>query len=229
MRKLLVIFLPFAIILTLFFTFSFLSILDRQSAVLGIQDAAAAHLSPLHSSYPPLAGAPLLVQHILTPTPTPTATATPFPSPTATPTPLPPTPTNTIVPTPTVVSQPADSSPSVNSVQSYLLQKINDYRSSLGLSSVSMDSYTCDFAKVRAQEIASSFNHDGFTTRVNNHTLPYPSYHNITENIAETSDYTQVVAMWISSPGHAANMRSDTPHVCVAQNGNYFAYEGWQP
>jgi uncharacterized protein YkwD len=109
------------------------------------------------------------------------------------------------------------------------MNAINVYRSSQGLSSVQADKNTCDFAATRAQEIVGNFNHDGFQNRINTHTLPYPSYHMVTENIAMTSNYQDVVNMWINSPGHAANMRADTPYVCVAKSGNYYAYEGWKP
>ncbi len=123
-------------------------------------------------------------------------------------------------------------SPSANPTtnqEQYFIDQINKYRAQNNLGPVKTDSYTCDFAKVRAKEITTGFNHDGFTNRVNSKTLPYPSYHQITENIAMTSNYTQVVTMWINSPGHAENMRQDTPYVCVESSGNYFAYEGWRP
>jgi uncharacterized protein YkwD len=108
-----------------------------------------------------------------------------------------------------------------------MIAAINAYRTSLGLSSVKADTYTCDFAQTRAHELGGSFSHDGFTSRINAHTLPYPRYTEITENIAQTQDPTQVVQMWINSPGHAENMRRNTPFVCVkGENGNY-AYEGW--
>ena len=109
------------------------------------------------------------------------------------------------------------------------MTKINEYRKSQGLSEVKTDQYTCDFAKTRAGEIATSFNHDGFRSRINNKSLPYPSYSQVTENIAMTSNYQDVVNMWISFSGHAENMRKDTPYVCVERNDNYYAYEGWRP
>lgn len=159
---------------------------------------------------------------IISPTPTLTRRITPFPTllPSATS-----VLTHQVSPTPTQSSQQV----SLSAVQTYILNGINAYRESKGLSFVSADSYTCSFAAVRAQEITTSFTHDGFTNRINSHTLPYPSYHEVTENIAMTSDYQQVVPMWIASPGHAENMQKDTPYVCVAQSGNYFAYEGWKP
>ena len=145
----------------------------------------------------------------------PTKTPTPTPKPTTTPTPKPTTTTPTNV--------------SLTEIQNYILTQINNYRSSKGLSQVQSDKYTCDFGEVRAREISSGFNHDGFTNRINSRTLPYPSYSMITENIAMTSNYRDVVNMWINSPGHAANMQKDTPYVCVGVNGNYYAYEGWKP
>jgi uncharacterized protein YkwD len=110
-----------------------------------------------------------------------------------------------------------------------MLNAINTYRATYDLSPVKPDTYTCNFAKIRAQEITTDFSHTGWENRVNNHTLPYPSYSYINENIAMTGNYKDVVNMWINSPGHAANMRANTPYVCVAYSGNYYAYEGWRP
>ncbi len=113
--------------------------------------------------------------------------------------------------------------------QTYIMKAINEYRKSHGLQEVKTDRYTCAFAKVRAKEIMSSFNHDGFRDRIAKNTLPYPDYSQVTENIAMTSDYKKVVKLWINSPGHAENMRRDTPFVCVESSGNFYAYEGWRP
>lgn len=120
-------------------------------------------------------------------------------------------------------------SASLSSVQEYILSKINEYRLSFGLGSVQSDIYTCNFAKMRVEEISRNFNHDGFRERIDNNSLPYPSYREVTENIAMTSHYQDVVTMWINSPNHAENMRKDTPYVCVAAYNNYYAYEGWKP
>lgn len=133
---------------------------------------------------------------------------------------------NTPTPTPTT-SQPTDTQS--NQIQQYIMNEINKYRESHGLSKVATDPYTCSFAKVRAKEISTNFNHDGFTNRIRNNSIPYPRYSKITENLAMTSNYKNVVSMWINSPGHAANMRQDTPYVCVEAFGNYYAYEGWRP
>lgn len=138
-----------------------------------------------------------------------------------------PTPTPKPTPKPSV-RPPSMASITNDTVQTFIMNAINDYRHSQGLGDVKTDRYTCDFANERAQELTDNFNHDGFTNRVNAKTLPYPSYTKITENIAMTSNYQQVVPMWIASSGHAENMRADTPNVCVERNGNYYAYEGWK-
>ncbi len=142
-----------------------------------------------------------------------------------------PTPSSTAspVPTKTSIQSPSQSLSDENSIQSYLLKEVNKYRSSKGLASVSMNTQVCDFAKTRAGEIASNFNHDGFSRKIESKTLPYSSYSEVTENIAMTSSSTDVVSIWINSSGHRANMEKDTPYVCIEKNGDYYAYEGWKP
>lgn len=113
--------------------------------------------------------------------------------------------------------------------QKYIIQKINNYRTQNGLSNVIPDKYTCDFAKVRAWEISGEFNHEGFRKRTDSHSLPYPGYALVTENLASSADYKKVVTLWIGSAGHAQNMRKNTPYVCVAKYGHFYAYEGRKP
>lgn len=145
------------------------------------------------------------------PTPTAKPSATPTIKPSATPTPE------------------ALGSVSADPKKDFMMKVINEYRRSLGLSSVQTSQETCDFAKIRAKEISTDFNHDGFQNRINSHTIPYSGWSMITENIAMTSSYKNVVNMWINSPGHAENMRRNTPYVCVEAYGNYYAYEGMKP
>jgi uncharacterized protein YkwD len=125
----------------------------------------------------------------------------------------------TILPTPTFAQQHPP-------VSTYLLNELNNYRTSLGLSPVKSTNETCAFALTRAKEINTTFSHSAFYTRVNNHTIPYTNWSRATENIAEAPDYKQVVDLWKKSPGHAKNMRDNTPYVCIVQYGNYYAYEG---
>lgn len=114
-------------------------------------------------------------------------------------------------------------------VTAYIINEVNAYRASLKLSPVQTSDETCAFAKIRAEEIATNFSHDGFNRRAKSHSLPYKHWTVITENIAMTSDYKVVEKMWEHSPGHAKNMRDDTPYVCVVRNGKYFAYLGMKP
>lgn len=161
--------------------------------------------------------------------PSPTKTPTPTPKVSSTPT-LTPSPTPTLTPTPTQINLPSGSpSPTAvsnESIKTYLMNEVNAYRRSQGLTEVTTDPYTCDFAKIRAKEISINFNHSGFNERVNSKTLPYPSYSKITENISMNSDYKRVVPGWIASSGHAQNMHADTPFVCIEKYGKYYAYEG---
>lgn len=119
--------------------------------------------------------------------------------------------------------------PANSSKEDFIMNEINNHRISKGLSKSQPDSSTCNFAKLRVDEISANFNHDGFTQRINNNTLPYPSYSQITENISVNSDYKMVASKWIESSGHAANMEKDTPFICVKSSGDYYAMEGWKP
>lgn len=142
------------------------------------------------------------------PTPTLSPTATPKPSPKI---------TESI--SPTVPPNP----------QNTIMDAINSYRHSQGLSKVSENESTCAFAKIRAEEIAKEFSHKGFRERIDSKTLPYSNYHEVTENIAQNPNPNDVVPQWIASSGHAANMRKDTPYVCVRSFGEFYAYEGMRP
>lgn len=162
-------------------------------------------------------------KNVSKPTSIPSPTLTPTPTPTATPTSTP-SPTPTKVPTATPTLAPTSiPNPPTSVIGQYLLQKVNEYRSTLGLPSVKNDPYTCEFAAKRVKELAVSFSHDGIAN------YPYPSISWYTENIAQNSDYEKVVEWWINSPVHAQNLRADTPFVCIANYENYYAYEGWKP
>jgi len=129
---------------------------------------------------------------------------------------------NTVSPTP----QPTQQPPQLSEVSAYLLNGVNEYRTSLELPPVQSSEETCAFAQIRAQEISSGFNHNGFYARVNNHTIPYSYWAHATENIAQAPNYQEVVKLWENSPEHAANMRDNTPYVCIEQYDSYYAYEG---
>jgi uncharacterized protein YkwD len=166
-----------------------------------------------------------------------------IPSPTQTPTPTPmpsitPTPTNVPAPTSTesnkedseivsaITNIPQDTSGNVGLT---LMKQINDFRASNELPTLSTDGYTCAFATLRAGEITGSFNHDGFRSRLDSNSLPYPSYSSVAENIAMNSDANAVVPGWIASPGHNENLRKDVPYGCVGVSGDYYVFQAWKP
>ncbi len=124
---------------------------------------------------------------------------------------------------------PTQSTPETNPEESLIIKKINEYRTSLGLSIVRENSATCDFAKLRAEEIVTSFNHDGFSQRIDTKKLPYASWSTVVENIAMNTNEQDVVTLWKNSPPHAENMRANTKYVCVRNTGSHFAYEGMTP
>lgn len=127
-----------------------------------------------------------------------------------------------------VSSSPAFPDVQVLNNKDYVFNAINDYRASKGLSILNNDSYTCDFAKLRVNEISNNFNHDGFNNRINGKTLPYPSYSSITENIAMNSNYKVVANTWINSPPHALNLEKDATYACVENEDNYYVFESWK-
>lgn len=143
---------------------------------------------------------------------------------------LTPTPTITPSPTPTFKAKiTPTTTPAPTSLPDKLLSQINAYRASHGKSPAMSETYTCNFARTRASEITTNFSHDGFQSRIDNKTLPYPGYSTVTENLAMTSNSDEVVDLWKNSPGHAANMIADTTHICVQNSGNYYVMAGWKP
>ncbi len=162
------------------------------------------------------------------PTPTikvkrsPTPTISPKPTFTKTPTP---SPSPIKVASQTVTKAPVQVAPATGD----LLSQINNFRAGKGLAPLSSHSDVCFFANMRAQEIISNFNHDGFTNRINSNSLPYKSYSSVAENIAMNPNPNDVVSSWINSPGHNANMSKDVPYGCVVGVGNYYVFEAWKP
>lgn len=130
---------------------------------------------------------------------------------------------------PSTILSPTQIPPETNTEQSLIISQINAYRKSLGLPAVKENNATCDFAKIRADEIVASFNHDGFSQRIDAKNLPYTSWSTVVENIAMNTNANDVVSLWIKSPPHAENMRENTTYVCVRNTGSHFAYEGMTP
>ncbi len=107
--------------------------------------------------------------------------------------------------------------------KTYFLRTINNFRVANGKSPVQTDSYTCELARQRAKEIASSFSHTGFFDRANKETLPYPAFQKATENLAQIYDYLDVVNRWIASTTPAQVLLSNTTFALVESNSNYYA------
>lgn len=146
-----------------------------------------------------------------------TSFSTPSPSPFPT---IAPSPTNTPI-------KPTDIP--TNDIGLKILRQINDFRAEKGLPAFSTDGYTCSFAVMRASEIASDFSHNGFRNRIDNKTLPYPTYSGISENIAMNSDPNAVVQGWIDSAGHNENLSKPHTFACIAKNGDYYVFLSWNP
>lgn len=161
--------------------------------------------------------------------PTTFLTPSPSPTPTPTPSPAPPETSKSNSAQSIGVSTSSQVSVQIKESPSSLINQINSFRSSMGMSPVSENTETCAFASTRASEIVSNFSHDGFTSRVNSNSLPYPAYSSVAENIAMNSDANQVVPGWINSPGHNENLLKDVPYGCVRNSGNYYAFEAWRP
>ncbi|MDP2649317.1 MAG: CAP domain-containing protein [bacterium] len=128
-----------------------------------------------------------------------------------------------------IVQSPSPTPSPIITISDYIMGQINDYRKNYNLVPFKTDSNTCGFAALRAKEISANFNHDGFTSRMNNKSLPYPSYSYLDENLANVSDYTEVVKTWIASPNHAENLRANVLYACIGNFGNYYIFEGWKP
>lgn len=165
----------------------------------------------------------------LKPSAQPSPSLTPIPNPSSTPNPIPSETPKSSLSQSIGVSISSQASVQIKSSSNSLIDQINSFRSSKSMTPVSENTETCAFAKSRANEIVSNFNHDGFTGRVNSNSLPYPTYSSVAENIAMNSDANQVVPNWINSPGHAENLLKEVPFGCVRSNGNYFVFEAWKP
>lgn len=141
--------------------------------------------------------------------PTPTLS----PPPTSTPTPTPREETNVLSQEPT----------------NFIMNQINSYRTANGLPAFETHSEVCSFAQVRLNEIQSGFNHEGFNERLQNGTLPYSSFSQVAENIADAPSYTQVFDMWKNSSGHNQKLLSSMQYACVAGSGRLYVFESWTP
>lgn len=109
--------------------------------------------------------------------------------------------------------------------------QVNAYRTQFGLSSISEDSHSCDFAQKRSADIVTDFSHSGFN--LNNILTYYPTYRYAIENIAYGQQDNTIIQAWINSPSHAENMRSNVTYLCtrktISNGRNYYVMEGYRP
>jgi uncharacterized protein YkwD len=162
----------------------------------------------------------------LTPMPLPTASLAPTQAPTTKPEPTktPPTPSPQMNPQPTSASVRIISSSSGVSRQA-LQDATNAYRSQAGKNSLSQRDDLCALAETRAREIAQSFDHGGFRSRVDSGELKSLQYKAVAENIWHGSgDATRIIKDWSESSGHNKNLLEDWQWGCGAHVEGYAAY-----
>jgi uncharacterized protein YkwD len=106
-----------------------------------------------------------------------------------------------------------------------VLQDINAYRKSKGIPEAAKDPKTCQYADQRSKELLTDFSHAGFTKTAKQ----FYGTGFITENLAMNYTYEEVVREWSMSPTHNKMLLADTPYICVAKEGRYWAMEGWKP
>jgi uncharacterized protein YkwD len=94
---------------------------------------------------------------------------------------------------------------------------INQYRLQNGKSTLSRDSYLCELAEFRLQEIKTDWSHDGF------HKMKKEKYSSFGENLAKnwTTD-KEVMKAWIDSPTHNNILLGHWTNFCVSQEEGYY-------
>lgn len=136
---------------------------------------------------------------------------------------------STPVPVITPVPTPFPTDPPGFDREDYILGLINKLRTDRGLAGVSEKAELCDFADLRAKELAGAFNHAAFWKRADSGVLPFGSYSKVLENIATTKDYRKVFTLWRNSQIHLANMTAEITYGCIGSYGNFYAFIGFRP
>jgi uncharacterized protein YkwD len=102
---------------------------------------------------------------------------------------------------------------SIDSLEQAVYSQINDYRTSHGLSSLTLDPRISQQARNHSQDMASGqvpFGHDGFAQRIQA-IGQVISLNAAAENVAYNQGYsdpvTQAVQGWLNSPGHLTNIQ----------------------
>jgi uncharacterized protein YkwD len=94
---------------------------------------------------------------------------------------------------------------------------INNYRLENGKSTLRKDSYLCELAEFRLQEIKTDWSHDGFRKMTKN------KYSSFGENLGRDwhSD-NDVMRAWIASPTHNDILLGHWTNFCVSQEEGYY-------
>ena len=137
--------------------------------------------------------------------PVPTAAATPIPSP------MPASP-SIAIPSPTPMLSPT-SAPSLEEMRNEVLRLVNEARAENGVSALELGRALCEAAQVRAEELTEEFAHtrpDGSScfTVLGQYGISYMA---AGENIAAGQKTpASVMQSWMNSPGHRANILSES-------------------
>ncbi len=121
---------------------------------------------------------------------------------------------------------------SLGAIEQAVHNQVNQYRASLGLAPLSLDSRISSQARAHSQNMASGavpFSHDGFSQRVQA-IAEVISYDGAAENVAYNQGYsdpaTQAVQGWLNSTGHRTNIEGgyNLTGIGVAKNssGEYY-------
>ncbi|MCH5274377.1 MAG: CAP domain-containing protein [Lachnospiraceae bacterium] len=111
-------------------------------------------------------------------------------------------------------------------MEAEIIRQTNEYRVSLGLNELTQDDQLTYVARIRAQEIVTTWSHirpDGTKYVDILVEMQYPSPL-VGENLARYQDsVSQVMEMWIASPSHQANLVGDFNKIGTAV---YLSEEG---
>jgi len=97
-----------------------------------------------------------------------------------------------------------------------LMEKVNAYRESMGLSTLKKSDRLCDIAKIRIVEVQENWSHEGFYAE------RFCKECTIGENLAkEYISEQSTLSNWIKSPSHREQMVTPYTHACVVTDKDY--------
>ncbi len=109
-----------------------------------------------------------------------------------------------------------------------ILNNLNEYRKIHNLEALIEESELCALAKIRVEEIQTDWSHGQFQKEIDKLSERGGVFH---ENLARRFEPSDVVWAWsMSTMGHReAMLIPDMKYGCVAQIGDYYAFEGYIP